>query len=116
MKYILYRNMDKSDQNEASERDEDSIPLADDDLSAIIDDSSRASDCSKWRKGCESMDSIPSLLSDQILIPGGHSTLIGETASQISEQMSRMCLESDCDDTEDKARLIAQVVKTFGPF
>ena len=53
--------------------DEDSIPLADDDPSAVVDDqddldlSSEAERrAAKWRRGCESLDSIPSMISDSL--------------------------------------------------
>ena len=70
----------------------------------------------KWKKGYESFDSIPSMISD---VPPGigsgpSSLLLGETASHISEQMSRMCMDSNDEnyspnEVEEKARLIAQV-------
>lgn len=45
---------------------------------------------------------------------GPSSLLLGETASHISEQMSRMCMDSNDEnyspnEVEEKARLIAQV-------
>ena len=69
----------------------------------------------KWKKGYESFDSIPSMISD---VPPGFgsgpsSLLVGETASHISEQMSRMCMDSENyspNEVEEKARLISQVI------
>jgi len=52
--------------------DEDSIPLADDDASAVLvedtensenSDNARTRAMNKWRKGHESLDSIPSMIS-----------------------------------------------------
>ena len=43
---------------------------------------------------------------------GPSSLLVGETASHISEQMSRMCMEAgdySPNEAEEKARLISQV-------
>ena len=68
----------------------------------------------KWKKGYESFDSIPSMISD---VPTGigsgpNSLLLGETASHISEQMSKMCMDSteySPNEVEEKARLISQV-------
>ena len=70
----------------------------------------------KWKKGYESFDSIPSMISD---VPPGigsgpSSLLLGETASHISEQMSKMCMDSNDEnyspnEVEEKARLISQV-------
>ena len=73
----------------------------------------------KWKKGYESFDSIPSMISD---VPTGFgsgpsSLLVGETASHISEQMSKMCMDSESyspNEAEEKARLIAQV--NINPF
>ena len=96
--------------------DEDSIPLADDDASAVVEDTenSENSDCKramKWRKGHESLDSIPSMISDSLPVSAGPSSLIGITASHVTEQMTRMCLDPDFspDEAEEKARLISQV-------
>jgi len=104
--------------------DSESIPLADDDPSAIIDDesSSQFSEAdrraTKWKKGYESFDSIPSMISDvpPVIGSGPSSLLLGETASHISEQMSRMCMDSNDEnyspnEVEEKARLIAQVLE-----
>ena len=68
----------------------------------------------KWKKGYESFDSIPSMISDVPpgLGSGPSSLLVGETASHISEQMSRMCMEAgdySPNEAEEKARLISQV-------
>lgn len=95
--------------------DEDSIPLADDDVSASVLDEENSSEnrVSKWRKGHESLDSIPSMISDSLPVSGGPSSLIGLTASHVSEQMTRMCLDPDFspDEVEEKARLISQVLE-----
>ena len=72
----------------------------------------------KWKKGYESFDSIPSMISD---VPTGigsgpNSLLLGETASHISEQMSKMCMDSNDyspNEVEEKARLISQVCATL---
>jgi len=113
-------------EEDKSERfdDSESIPLADDDPSAIIDDESSSfsqmSDAdrraTKWKKGYESFDSIPSMISDVPpgLGSGPSSLLVGETASHISEQMSRMCMEAgdySPNEAEEKARLISQVLE-----
>ena len=65
----------------------------------------------KWRKGHESLDSIPSMISDSLPVSAGPSSLIGLTASHVTEQMTRMCLDPDFspDEAEEKARLISQV-------
>ena len=97
--------------------DEDSIPLADDDPSAVVDSSETTSEdqvdrrVANWRRGHESLDSIPSMISDSLPASAGPSSLIGLTASHVSEQMTRMCLDPDFspDETEEKARLISQV-------
>ena len=95
--------------------DEDSIPLADDDASAVVEsENSENSDIKramKWRKGHESLDSIPSMISDSLPVSAGPSSLIGITASHVTEQMTRMCLDPDFspDEAEEKARLISQV-------
>ena len=99
--------------------DEDSIPLADDDPSAVVDSSETTSEdqvdrrVANWRRGHESLDSIPSMISDSLPTSAGPSSLIGLTASHVSEQMTRMCLDPDFspDETEEKARLISQVSK-----
>ena len=100
--------------------DEDSIPLADDDPSAVVDSSETTSGedqvdrrVANWRRGHESLDSIPSMISDSLPASAGPSSLIGLTASHVSEQMTRMCLDPDFspDETEEKARLISQVSK-----
>lgn len=89
-------------------REEDSIPLADDDPSALLDESvtdfhhEDIKKANEWRKKVdfESLDSIPSMLSDR---SEGH----------ISDHMSRMCLDPDYspDEQEEKARLISQVLE-----
>ena len=104
------------------ETDEDSIPLADDDASAIVEDESDANQIQKlaanWQKNHESLDSIPSMISDSLPVSAGPSSLIGLTASHVSEQMNRLCLDPDFspDEAEEKARLISQVSRTiYGP-
>ena len=97
--------------------DEDSIPLADDDPSAVVDSETTNSEeqaerrAANWRRGHESLDSIPSMISDSLPVSAGPSSLIGLTASHVSEQMTRMCLDPDFspDEAEEKARLISQV-------
>ena len=96
--------------------DEDSIPLADEDASVVVDDETCSEDnnkklVAKWQRGHESLDSIPSMISDSIPISAGPSSLIGLTASHVSEQMNRLCLDPDFspDEAEEKARLITQV-------
>ena len=93
--------------------EEDSIPLADDDVSASVLDEENSSEnrVTKWRKGHESLDSIPSMISDSLPVSAGPSSLIGLTASHVTEQMTRMCLDPDFspDEAEEKARLISQV-------
>lgn len=100
--------------------DEDSIPLADDDPAALVvddDDYSYQSEAhqraSKWRRGCESLDSIPSMISDSLPTSAGPNSLVTDAACHMSEQMNRMCLDSDFspDDAEEKARLISQVLE-----
>ena len=51
------------------------------------------------------------MISDSLPVSGGPSSLIGLTASHVSEQMTRMCLDPDFspDEVEEKARLISQV-------
>jgi hypothetical protein len=103
--------------------DEDSIPLADDDPSAVIVDDDVDSfiaeadrRAAKWHRGHESLDSIPSMISDSLPTSAGPSSLtIGLTASHLTEQMTRMCLDPDFspDEAEEKARLISQVKETF---
>ena len=47
---------------------------------------------------------------------GPNSLLLGETASHISEQMSKMCMDStdySPNEVEEKARLISQVCATI---
>merc|ERR1719334_1295173 len=89
-------------------REEDSIPLADEDASALVDDSMAdipddLKKANEWRKKVdfESLDSIPSMLSDR------------SEAGHISEHMNRMCLDPDFspDEQEEKARLISQVLE-----
>ena len=48
--------------------DDDSIPLADDDGSVSVLDEENSSEMrvTKWRKGHESLDSIPSIISDSL--------------------------------------------------
>lgn len=91
--------------------EEDSIPLADDDPSAVVDD---VSYCCYLGSGAkfESLDSIPSMISDSLPLSAGPSSLIGLTASHVTEQMTRMCLDPDFspDEAEEKARLISQVI------
>ena len=107
--------------------DEDSIPLADDDASAVLvedtensenSDNARTRAMNKWRKGHESLDSIPSMISDSLPTSAGPSSLIGITASHVTEQMTRMCFDPDFspDEAEEKARLISQVTKLKGFF
>ena len=97
--------------------DEDSIPLADDDPSAVVDTETSEDQADRraanWRRGHESLDSIPSMISDSLPTSAGPSSLIGLTASHVTEQMTRMCLDPDFspDETEEKARLISQVMK-----
>ncbi len=99
-------------------KDEDSIPLADDDPSAeVVSEAGTGSELEKWRRGCESLDSIPSMISDNMsmgLTSGGPSSLVGMTASHVTEQMNKMCMLDPDDDfspdeAEEKARLISQV-------
>ena len=97
--------------------DEDSIPLADDDPSAVVDTETSEDQADRraanWRRGHESLDSIPSMISDSLPTSAGPSSLIGLTASHVTEQMTRMCLDPDFspDETEEKARLISQVLQ-----
>ena len=108
---------------EVPETDEDSIPLADDDASAVVDEdnSDKVLLVAQWKKGHESLDSIPSMISDSLQAAScssaGPSSLIGITASHVTEQMTRMCLDPDFspDEAEEKARLITQVSKKFLP-
>ena len=99
--------------------DEDSIPLADDDPSAVVDTETSEDQADRraanWRRGHESLDSIPSMISDSLPTSAGPSSLIGLTASHVTEQMTRMCLDPDFspDETEEKARLISQVLHKF---
>ena len=60
------------------------------------------------------------MISDVGSIPpissGPNSLLVGEAASHISEQMSRLCMDADDyspNEAEEKARLIAQVSISF---
>ena len=80
-------------------------------ICATDEENSSENRVSKWRKGHESLDSIPSMISDSLPVSGGPSSLIGLTASHVSEQMTRMCLDPDFspDEVEEKARLISQV-------
>lgn len=101
--------------------DPDSIPLADDDVSVVVEETTdnsadAAADqlrhrVAKWHKGHESLDSIPSMISDSLPVSAGPSSLIGITATHVTEQMTRMCLDPDFspDEAEEKARLITQV-------
>lgn len=106
--------------------DDSSIMLADEDLSAIVDSSSQQSDegrkALKWPKASctTSIDSIPSLLSDQFPPPSQQDAtgeeyetrLITETAADMSKRISKMCFDESSlaeDDPEEKAKLIAQV-------
>lgn len=93
-------------------RDDDSIPLADDDPSAVLEESLISEDKRKeyeWRKKVdfESLDSIPSMLSDRSDLGYQHGS------GHISDHMNRMCLDPDFspDEQEEKARLIAQVLE-----
>lgn len=93
-------------------RSEDSIPLADDDPSAVIDESLISEDKRReqeWRRKMdfESLDSIPSILSDKSDL--GYSGGSGH----ISDAMNRICLDPDfsSDEQEEKARLISQVLE-----
>ena len=83
-------------------------------ICATDEENSSENRVSKWRKGHESLDSIPSMISDSLPVSGGPSSLIGLTASHVSEQMTRMCLDPDFspDEIEEKARLISQVSYT----
>ena len=112
------------------DRDDDSIPLADDDPLDVLDESfiseekrrvmrstSHVQMCIKhkrvivclkeleWRKKVdfESLDSIPSMLSDRSEAGGGN----------ISDHINRICLDPDFspDEQEEKARLISQVLE-----
>ena len=60
--------------------DDDSIPLADDDGSVSVLDEENSSEMrvTKWRKGHESLDSIPSIISDSLPGCAGPSNLIGK--------------------------------------
>jgi len=104
-----FRRIDDDDESLYTDsilREEDSIPLADEDASAYVDNTDIPEEIRKaneWRKKVdfESLDSIPSMLSDRS--EGGH----------ISDHMNRMCLDPDFspDEQEEKARLISQVLE-----
>merc|ERR1711884_747824 len=88
------------------EGEDDSIPLADDDPRDILEESCISEEKKReleWRKKVdfESLDSIPSLLSDS---QGG---------ANVSDHTNRMCLDPDFspDEQEEKARLISQVLE-----
>merc|ERR1712109_35497 len=90
------------------DRDDDSIPLADDDPRDVIHESCISEERRReleWRKKVdfESLDSIPCMLS----------VSQSEGVSHISDHMNRMCLEPDFspDEQEEKARLISQVLE-----
>ena len=92
----------------AREDEPDSIPLADDDPSDVIEESFLSEDKRRemeWRKKMdfESLDSIPSMLSDRSEGAGGN----------ISDHINRICLDPDFspDEQEEKARLISQVLE-----
>ena len=79
--------MEKKLKELAREDDPDSIPLADDDPSDVIEESFLSEDKRRemeWRKKMdfESLDSIPSILSDRSDLGAGGS-------GQLSEQMNR---------------------------
>ena len=112
------------------DRDDDSIPLADDDPLDVLDESFISEEkrrvinttshvhCAlntkeslfvslkelEWRKKVdfESLDSIPSMLSDR-----------SDGAGGISDHINRICLDPDFspDEQEEKARLISQVLE-----
>jgi len=94
-------------------REDDSIPLADGDPADFVEDSLVSEDKRKefeWRKKVdfESLDSIPSMLSDRSDLafqPG--------SSGHISDHMNRMSLDPDFspDEQEEKARLISQVLE-----
>ena len=73
---------------DADTRDDDSIPLADDDPSAVLEEALGISEDRRreleWRRKMdfESLDSIPAMLSEQ-------------GAGQLSDHMTRMCLDPD---------------------
>merc|ERR1739846_22271 len=88
--------------------DDDSIPLADDDPRDVLDESFISEEKRReleWRKKVdfESLDSIPSMLSDRSDAGGGN----------ISDHINRICLDPDFspDEQEEKARLISQVLE-----
>merc|ERR1712241_711565 len=88
--------------------EEDSMPLADDDPLDVLDDSFISEEKKReleWRKKVdfESLDSIPSMLSDRSEGAGGN----------ISDHINRICLDPDFspDEQEEKARLISQVLE-----
>jgi len=90
------------------DREDDSIPLADDDPLDVLDESFISEEKKReleWRKKVdfESLDSIPSMLSDRSEGAGGN----------ISDHINRMCLDPDFspDEQEEKARLISQVLE-----
>lgn len=107
---VDYSSMDFGRVEEVAGEDEDSIPLADDDPSALVDDSLLDTQDEKmleWKRKAdfESLDSIPSMLSDR--------SDLGASHGHISDHMTRMCLDPDFspDEQEEKARLIAQVLE-----
>ena len=114
--------------SQEEEREDDSIPLADDDPRDVLEESFISEDKRRvrntgglvpvstidivstfkeleWRKKVdfESLDSIPSMLSDRSEGAGGN----------ISDHINRMCLDPDFspDEQEEKARLISQVLE-----
>jgi hypothetical protein len=106
------RGTEVAGEDEDSYTIDDSIPLADGDPADFVDDSVVSEDQRRefeWRKKVdfESLDSIPSMLSDRSDLgyqPGsGH----------ISDHMNRMSLDPDFspDEQEEKARLISQVLE-----
>ena len=73
---------------EEDTRDDDAIPLADDDPSAVLEEALGISEDRRreleWRRKMdfESLDSTPAMLSEQ-------------GAGQLSDHMTRMCLDPD---------------------
>ena len=80
--------MDNKRAQELVEEADDSIPLADDDPSAVLEEALGISEDRRreleWRRKMdfESLDSIPAMLSEQ-------------GAGQLSDHMTRMCLDPD---------------------
>ena len=88
--FTLFQMDNKRAQELAEEdtRDDDAIPLADDDPSAVLEEALGISEDRRreleWRRKMdfESLDSIPAMLSEQ-------------GAGQLSDHMTRMCLDPD---------------------